>query len=96
MSLSTIAHSVVGMVARHNGINIVFLPATVIALMIIPLPTPVVGMPIGANVALFSTILMITTYVRAALDFSVFPTLFLSAILFRVDLNITTARLILL
>ena len=42
MSLFTTARSAVGVVTRHNDINIVFLLVTVIALMIIPLPTPVV------------------------------------------------------
>ena len=41
MSLFTTARSAVGVVTRHNDINIVFLLVTVIALMIIPLPTPV-------------------------------------------------------
>ena len=36
MSLFTTAHSAVGVVTRHNDINIVFLLVTVIALMIIP------------------------------------------------------------
>ena len=90
MSLFTTARSAVGVVTRHNDINIVFLLVTVIALMIIPLPTPVVDTLIGVNMALSFTILMMTMYVRTVLDFSVFPTLF------RVGLNITTTRLILL
>ena len=52
MSLFTTARSAVGVVTRHNDINIVFLLVTVIALMIIPLPTPVVDTLIGANMAL--------------------------------------------
>lgn len=84
------------MVTRHNDINIVFLLVTVIALMIIPLPTPVVDTLIGVNMALSFTILMMTMYVRTVLDFSVFPTLLLFTTLFRVGLNITTTRLILL
>ena len=96
MSLFTTARSAVGVVTRHNDINIVFLLVTVIALMIIPLPTPVVDTLIGVNMALSFTILMMTMYVRTVLDFSVFPTLLLFTTLFRVGLNITTTRLILL
>ena len=51
---------------------------------------------IGVNMALSFTILMMTMYVRTVLDFSVFPTLLLFTTLFRVGLNITTTRLILL
>ena len=90
MSLFTTARSAVGVVTRHNDINIVFLLVTVIALMIIPLPTPVVDTLIGVNMALSFTILMMTMYVRTVLDFSVFPTLLLFTTLFRVGLNITT------
>ena len=71
MSLFTTARSAVGVVTRHNDINIVFLLVTVIALMIIPLPTPVVDTLIGVNMALSFTILMMTMYVRTVLDFSV-------------------------
>ena len=49
MSLFTTARSAVGVVTRHNDINIVFLLVTVIALMIIPLPTPVEDTLIGVS-----------------------------------------------
>ena len=62
-SLFTTARSAVGVVTRHNDINIVFLLVIVIALTIIPLPTPVVDTLIGVNMALSFTILMMTMYV---------------------------------
>ncbi|HIW77873.1 MAG TPA: type III secretion system export apparatus subunit SctV [Candidatus Bilophila faecipullorum] len=96
MSLFATARSTVGVVTRHNDINIVFLLVVVIALMIIPLPTPLVDTLIGANMALSFIMLMMTMYVRTVLDFSVFPTMLLFTTLFRVGLNITTTRLILL
>ena len=73
MSLFTTARSAVGVVTRHNDINIVFLLVTVIALMIIPLPTPVVDTLIGVNMALSFTILMMTMYVRTVLTSRSFP-----------------------
>lgn len=96
MSLFASARSTVGVVTRHNDISIVFLLVVVIALMIIPLPTPLVDTLIGANMALSFIMLMMTMYVRTVLDFSVFPTMLLFTTLFRVGLNITTTRLILL
>lgn len=96
MSLFANARSTVGVVTRHNDISIVFLLVVVIALMIIPLPTPLVDTLIGANMALSFIMLMMTMYVRTVLDFSVFPTMLLFTTLFRVGLNITTTRLILL
>ena len=96
MSLFSTASSAVGVVTRHNDISVVFLLVTVIGLMIVPLPTPLVDTLIGANMALSFIMLMMSMYVRTALDFSVFPTMLLFTTLFRVGLNIATTRLILL
>ena len=64
--------------------------------MIMPLPTPIVDTLIGANMSLSFVILMMTMYVKTPLEFSSFPTMLLFTTLFRVGLNITTTRLILL
>ena len=96
MSLFSTASSAVGVVTRHNDISVVFLLVTVIGLMIVPLPTPLVDTLIGTNMALSFIMLMMSMYVRTALDFSVFPTMLLFTTLFRVGLNIATTRLILL
>ncbi|MBR5705249.1 MAG: type III secretion system export apparatus subunit SctV, partial [Deltaproteobacteria bacterium] len=82
--------------ARHNDVTMVLLLVVVIALMIMPLPTPLVDTLIGVNMTLSFLMLMMAMYVKTALDFSVFPTMLLFTTLFRVGLNITTTRLILL
>ncbi len=87
---------VVSLLSRHNDINMVLLIVIVIALMIIPLPTGLVDTLIGINMLLSFLMLMMAMYVRTVLDFSVFPTMLLFTTLFRVGLNITTTRLILL
>ncbi len=96
MNAFAIARSAVGMVTRHNDLSIVALLVIVVGLMIMPLPTPLVDAFIGLNMALSFIMLMMSMYVRTALDFSVFPTMLLFTTLFRVGLNITTTRLILL
>lgn len=96
MSLLARANSVVGAMTRNNDIALVFLLMVVIALMIIPLPTGLVDFLIGMNMALSFIMLMMAMYVKHVLDFSVFPTMLLFTTLFRVGLNITTTRLILL
>jgi type III secretion protein V len=96
MSLFAKASSVAGFLTRHNDIAMVFLLVTVIALMIIPLPTALVDTLIGVNMALSFLMLMMAMYVKTSLEFSVFPTMLLFTTLFRVGLNITTTRLILL
>ncbi|MBO4317749.1 MAG: type III secretion system export apparatus subunit SctV, partial [Mailhella sp.] len=96
MSFMERAGRTVGMITRHNDITMVMLLVVVIALMIIPLPTPLVDALIGVNMTLSFLMLMMSMYVKTALDFSVFPTMLLFTTLFRVGLNITTTRLILL
>ncbi len=68
----------------------------VIVLMIIPLPTALVDLLISINLGASFIILMMTMYVPNVLAFSSFPTLLLFTTLFRVGLNISTTRLILL
>ncbi len=96
MSFIDRAGRTVGMITRHNDITMVMLLVVVIALMIIPLPTPLVDALIGVNMTLSFLMLMMSMYVKTVLDFSVFPTMLLFTTLFRVGLNITTTRLILL
>ncbi|MDY0273949.1 MAG: type III secretion system export apparatus subunit SctV [Desulfomicrobium sp.] len=96
MNAFAIARSAVGMMTRHNDITLVLLVVIVIVLMILPLPTTLIDALIGLNMGLSFIMLMMSMYVRSALDFSVFPTMLLFTTLFRVGLNIATTRLILL
>lgn len=95
-SLLQKAGSLTTSIARHSDVAMVVLIVVVIALMIIPLPTPLVDTLIGANLTLSFLMLMMAMYVKTPLEFSVFPTMLLFTTLFRVGLNITTTRLILL
>ncbi|MDR2051042.1 MAG: type III secretion system export apparatus subunit SctV [Deltaproteobacteria bacterium] len=90
------ARNIVRGVIRHNDLTMVFVLVLVFAMMIVPLPTPVVDLLIGINIGISFIILMMAMYVASALEFSVFPTMLLFTTLFRVGLNITTTRLILL
>ena len=96
MSLMEKASRGVGMMTRHNDITMVMLLVVVVALMIVPLPTPLVDTLIGVNMTLSFLMLMMSMYVKTALDCSSFPTMLLFTTLFRVGLNIATTRLILL
>ena len=96
MNILTTARSIVSRTTRHSDLALVGLLVAVIALMIMPLPTFLVDSLIGANMSLSFAILMMTMYVKTPLEFSSFPTMLLFTTLFRVGLNITTTRLILL
>ncbi|MDR3552692.1 MAG: flagellar biosynthesis protein FlhA [Clostridia bacterium] len=67
----------------------------VILLIIIPLPSQVLDFLLILNLALSLTILLITTYTKRALDFSILPSLLLLTTLFRLSLEISATRLIL-
>jgi flagellar biosynthesis protein FlhA len=67
----------------------------IIALIIIPLPTWLLDMMFIINITLSLSILLMTMYVKTALDFSVFPSILLICTLFRLALNISSTRLIL-
>ena len=96
MSLMDKASRGVGFMTRNNDIAMVVLLVLVVTLMIVPLPTWLVDTLIGVNMTLSFLLLMMSMYVKTALDVSSFPTMLLFTTLFRVGLNITTTRLILL
>jgi flagellar biosynthesis protein FlhA len=67
-----------------------------VVLMIIPVPSEVLDALLSVNIALALVIMLVTLYTENALEFSVFPTLLLIITLFRLSLNITATRSILL
>ncbi len=67
-----------------------------VAMIIVPLPQVVLDMFITLNFALSLCILLVAMYVEKPLDFSIFPSLLLVGTLFRLALNVSSTRLILL
>src|SRR3954469_6676815 len=68
----------------------------VVVMMIIPLPAVLLDLLITLNIACALAIVVTTLYVPRALDFSAFPALLLLTTLFRLAINISARRLILL
>lgn len=74
------------------------LPVIVIGLifvMLVRLPTGLMDVMLAANLAFAAIVLLTTIYVTSPLEFSVFPSMLLTATLFRLVLNCATTRLIL-
>jgi len=69
---------------------------SVIMMMFIPLPAFILDIMLALNIALALTILLVSVYTKDALEFSIFPSLLLLATVFRLGLNVSTTRLILL
>ncbi|GGM27333.1 flagellar biosynthesis protein FlhA [Dactylosporangium sucinum] len=67
----------------------------IILMMVVPLPAVVLDTLIAANITLALVIVLVSMYVKRALEFSSFPSLLLIATLFRLALNISATRLVL-
>jgi len=68
----------------------------IIGMLIIPLPAPLLDLLLTVNIAASVTILLVAIYTDDPMNFSVFPSLLLVATLYRLALNVSTSRLILL
>src|SRR6266852_9901027 len=68
----------------------------VVGMMIVPLPEWMLDLLIITNLSLGLIMLMVAVYARDALQFSVFPSLLLLTTLFRLGIDISATRLILL
>ena len=68
----------------------------IVAMMIIPMPSVLLDILIVLNITFSLTILLVSLNIREPLEFSSFPPLLLIATLFRLGLNVSAARLILL
>ena len=64
--------------------------------MITPLPSFLLDILISANITFSVIVLLVSLYITKPVEFSVFPTTLLLLTLFRLSLNISSARLILL
>src|SRR5580704_14585143 len=68
----------------------------IVLAMIAPLPPFLLDILISANITLSVIVLLVSLYINKPVEFSVFPTTLLLMTLFRLALNISSARLILL
>ena len=83
----------------RNTIGTLAVPAgvvAIVAMIFVPLPTPVIDLLIATNIGAAVVILLMSMNVRRPLDFSVFPSLILVMTLFRLALNISSTRNVLL
>lgn len=80
---------------RLEGVTSILI-VLVVAIMVIPLPWYVLDLLLALNFSLSIAILLLTMYIKEPLDFSVFPSLLLVMTLYRLALNVSSTRLILL
>lgn len=80
---------------RNSDVILAFGILLMLGLMLIPLPTFMLDFFLALNLTFSVLILVIALYIKAPLDISVFPGLLLILTLFRLALNISSSRLIL-
>jgi flagellar biosynthesis protein FlhA len=84
---------------RSNRLTLVGVPTAmvgVVVMLVVPLPTQLIDILITFNLVGAVVILLTSMYVKRALDFSVFPSLLLMATMYRLALNVSVTRQVLL
>lgn len=77
-------------------LGLALLVISIVGMMIVPLPTWLLDVLIATNLSISVAILLVVLYVPDALAIATFPTLLLLTTLFRLALNVSSTRLILL
>jgi flagellar biosynthesis protein FlhA len=82
--------STIGKVAIPAGVVMIVL------MLVIPLPAFILDLLLVVNISASLLILLVSMYAKRPLDFAIFPALLLIATMFRLALNVSTTRLVLL
>ncbi len=85
-----------GRLMQYSDIMLAVAVCTVVGMLIIPLPEWLLDVLITINISIAMTVLLVSMYILEPLHFSSFPSLLLITTLFRLGLNISATRLILL
>ncbi|ASM35173.1 flagellar biosynthesis protein FlhA [Campylobacter sputorum subsp. bubulus] len=82
-------------IVKMKSLSIVALIISIIAIIIVPLPSMVLDFFLALSISLSVLIILISIYIPKPTDLTTFPTLILLITLFRLSLNIATTRMIL-
>ncbi|MFH1484627.1 MAG: flagellar biosynthesis protein FlhA [Chloroflexota bacterium] len=85
-----------GKFTQHSDIVLALAVVIIVGMMVVPLPSMLLDVLISINISLAITVLLVSMYTREPLEFSVYPSMLLILTLFRLALNISATRLILL
>ena len=82
--------------SKYSDLIAAFVVVLVVVMLIVPLPPVLLDLAITLNISIALAIVITTLYLPRALDFAAFPSLLLLTTLFRLAINISVTRLILL
>jgi flagellar biosynthesis protein FlhA len=81
---------------RSKDIIMALSVVILVGMLLIPLPAFVIDLAVALSIAVSIGIVLMTMFISQPLEFSVFPTVLLMVTLFRLGLNVSVSRLILL
>ena len=83
-------------IGRVSDVSVMLAVVLIVVMMVLPLPPAFLDLLLAVNISLSLLIVLITMNIRQPLEISVFPSLLLITTLFRLALNVSSTRLILL
>ncbi len=83
-------------ISRYSDLGLAALVVLIVAMMIVPLPTFLLDLLISLNLGVGVILLLVAIYVGDALRIATFPSLLLLTTLFRLAIEVSATRLILL
>lgn len=96
MATQTAPISGLSKLTKYSDIVIGLAIIMIVVMMIIPLPSALLDLLLTLNITMALIVIMIAVYNVEPLQFSIFPSLLLITTLFRLALNVSSTRLILL
>ena len=86
----------IALMLKNNDIALAIGLVVIVGMMILPIPPMLLDILLTVNISVSLIILLACLYTSEPLDYSSFPTILLISTLFRLGLNVSTTRLILL
>ena len=81
---------------RSKDIVMAFSLMLLVGMLLIPLPAFIIDLAVALSIAISIGIILLTMFIKQPMEFSVFPTVLLLVTLFRLGINVSVSRLILL
>ena len=81
---------------KYSDLALAGIVIAIVGMMIVPLPTFLLDLLLSFNITIAITLLLISLYVPSVVKISAFPSILLITTLFRLALNVSSTRLILL
>ncbi len=91
-----VAGQLSAVITRYSDLLLVLAIACMVGMMIVPLPTFILDVLLTVNITAAVTLLMVSIYIADATQIASYPTLLLITTLYRLSLDISATRLILL